>query len=766
MTASSRPQSPRPTPDIPATIGRYTLLRRLGEGGMGVVYVARDERLQRDVAVKMIAGLSNDSAIKRFWREARAAAAINHPNICQIYEVDEAPGGIYLAMELLEGEALDVRLRRAPCGTREAVAITLQILAALGALHARDLVHRDIKPSNVFLTAHGVKLLDFGLARSISDDTVQIESPDPSDITQPGMVVGTPRYMAPEQISGRSIDGRADLYAVGCVLFEMLAGRPPFTAENLLELARAVVHDNPPALQGPPSVVRVDRVIRRALAKDASARFPVAEAMATELRNIPLDEDDGTRSVMTARALLRIVMPPLRLQREDPDSSYLSYGLAEAVSGSLASLRDVAVRSPALAAKWGTAEGDLRRISAEADVDVIVSGSLARMGDQLRATLQLVEAGSGNVLGGTSVRGSMNEIFEFEDQLTQAAVKLLTPMRADSASGAERKDVPANAEAFQEFLRGLELARSMTTLAEARVCFQKALDHDPAFAPAWAWIGRCHRVIGKYIEHYEENDRRAAEAFQRALALSPELPTAHRFFTHFESEHGRADAAIARLLQHSRANRNDAQLFAALVHACRYAGLLDESVAAHEEAKRLDPTVPTSIEYTLLQLGDEAGLRATPGGGVDVDGALFYQLLFQRQWAELRERLDRVSLEALPIGYRWMVEALFHVDSDPQGAIQRLRGISSHGTRNDPEAVFLMGAAAAVLGDTDGGLAMVAAAVQQGYSALLPLERVAAFAALRDRGEYGSVLDLARQRQRIARAVFERGGGKELLGLD
>ena len=713
----------------------------------------------------MIANLSNDDAIRRFWREARAAAAINHPNVCQIYEVDEAPGGIYLAMELLEGEPLDARLRKGPCSAKEAVDVTLQVLAALSALHSRDLVHRDIKPSNVFLTAHGVKLLDFGLARSISDDTVQIDSPNPSDITQPGMVVGTPRYMAPEQLTGRTIDGRADLYATGCVLFEMLAGRPPFTAENILELARAVVHDNPPALQGPPAVVRVDRVIRRALSKDPAARHPIADAMAQELRGIPLDDDEGTRSVTAVRALLRLVVTPLRLQRDDPDSAYLSYGLAEAVSGSLASLRDVAVRSPALAAKWGTADGDLRRISAEADVDVIVSGSLARMGEQLRATLQLVEAGSGNVIGGTSVRGSMAEIFQFEDQLTQAVVKLLTPLRADSASGAERRDVPANAEAFQQFLQGLELARSMTTVREARICFQKSLDHDPAFAPAWAWIGRCHRVIGKYIEDYSENDRRAAEAFGRALALSPELPTAHRFFTHFESEHGRADAAVARLLQHARSNRNDAQLFAALVHACRYSGLLEASMAAHEEAKRLDPTVPTSVEYTMLQLGDEAGLRTTPGGGVDIDGALFYQLLFQGQFQELRDRLEKTSLLTLPVGYRGMVEALMNVESDPTSALEQLRAMTVHGTRNDPEAVFLMGAAMAVLGDPDGGLTMLTSAVQQGYSAMRPVERATVFEPMRQRPLYAGVVETARQRQRIAQAVFERGGGQELLGI-
>lgn len=173
---------------LPHSIGRYTLTRRLGRGGMGVVYAARDERLDRQVAVKMIAGLSDDSAVKRFWREARAAASVSHPNVCQIYEVDESPDGIYLAMELLEGEPLDARLARGSCSAADAVKIALEMLAALAALHERGIVHRDIKPSNVFLTAHGVKLLDFGLARPITEQTLRIDAPtrDGAPITSRG----------------------------------------------------------------------------------------------------------------------------------------------------------------------------------------------------------------------------------------------------------------------------------------------------------------------------------------------------------------------------------------------------------------------------------------------------------------------------------------------------------------------------------------------------------------------------------------------------
>ena len=316
---------------LPHTLGQYTLTRQLGQGGMGVVYAARDERLGRDVAVKMIAGLSDENAVKRFWREARAAAAVAHPNVCQIYDVGESPEGIYLAMELLAGEPLDARLSKSSCTPADAVQIGLQMLSALGAMHERGLVHRDVKPSNVFLTPHGVKLLDFGLARPITDATVKVENATSGQITRPGMIVGTPRYMSPEQIRGLNADQRADIYAVGAVLFEMLAGRPPFLGDNMFDLAQAILNDHPPALQGPPGVIAMDRVIRRALLKDPTARYPLADAMAAELRGVPVS-DASTGGAVAVSALLRVVVAPLRLPREDPDAAFRSYGLAEARS--------------------------------------------------------------------------------------------------------------------------------------------------------------------------------------------------------------------------------------------------------------------------------------------------------------------------------------------------------------------------------------------------------------------------------------------------
>ena len=247
---------------------------------MGVVYAARDERLERTVALKIMASLDNDeTARKRFWREARAAASVNHPNVCQIYEIGEDRGELFIAMELLEGESLAERLRSGPLSVSQTLPVGLGMMAALSALHARGIVHRDLKPSNVFLTPHGVKVLDFGLARPELKQSLSTAT----ELTRTGIVMGTPRYMAPEQVNGEAVDARSDLFAAGAILFEMLSGRPAFAGRTVLEILHATLHEQPPPLTGSPALVAVDRVIRRALAKQPAERPASADAMAEEL---------------------------------------------------------------------------------------------------------------------------------------------------------------------------------------------------------------------------------------------------------------------------------------------------------------------------------------------------------------------------------------------------------------------------------------------------------------------------------------------------
>src|SRR5438046_3041090 len=254
-------------------IGPYRIVRKLGEGGMGVVYAAEDERLRREVAIKTIREAGDSSARERFMREARAAASLSHPNVCQLFDIGDAEGTPFLVMELLDGESLAERLVRGALPLAEAIRIALAVLTALDALHSRGFVHRDLKPSNVFLTGYGVKLLDFGLARELP--TAKLSSDDPtmqqgrSPVTLSGMIVGTPRYMSPEQILGGVVDGRTDLFSVAVLLYEMIAGSPPFKDDTPMQVFHAIAYENPPNLAGSDALSAVNAVIHRAMATDA-----------------------------------------------------------------------------------------------------------------------------------------------------------------------------------------------------------------------------------------------------------------------------------------------------------------------------------------------------------------------------------------------------------------------------------------------------------------------------------------------------------------
>jgi len=310
---------------------------------MGIVYAAEDPSLGRRLALKTITH-PDEASRMRFRREARAAASVGHPHACQIFEIGEDAGRLFIAMELLEGEPLSERLKRGPLPPAEALRLGREMLSALDALHAQGVVHRDLKPSNVFLTPHGTKLLDFGLARPLptsSSGPLSLES----DLTRSGLMVGTPRYMAPEQILGDAIDARTDVFAAGAVLFEALAGRPAFPGTKAVEVMQATLHEQPPALAGSPAVVAFDRVIRRALAKSPAERYPAAEAMSRDLAGIVLG--DSSESAAPALALTRLVVLPFRVLRPDPEIDFLGLALADAVSSSLSGLASLVVRSSA-----------------------------------------------------------------------------------------------------------------------------------------------------------------------------------------------------------------------------------------------------------------------------------------------------------------------------------------------------------------------------------------------------------------------------------
>ena len=740
----------------PTRIGRYVIDRKIGEGGMGIVYAARDERLDRTVALKTIRGASDDTARKRLWREARAAAGISHPNICQLYEVDETDDGLVLAMELLDGEPLGARLTRGPLSPADSSSIVLQALDALAALHARGLIHRDLKPSNLFLTPRGVKLLDFGLARPVSGSL----GAETTLLTEAGVIVGTPNYMAPEQVRGEALDARADLFSVAAMLFEMLSGRLAFGGATMIDVLHAVLHEQPPALSGGATVAGLDRVIHKALQKQPADRYESAVAMTGAIREVMAVHDSVNMTPPATRPMTRLIALPFRVLRPDAETDFLAFSLPDAITMSLTGTPNLLVRSSAAASRFDPHAPDLRKLASDADVDVALMGTILRAGSRLRATAQLVEAPAGTVMWSHSSQHALDDVFAMQDELVAGIVGSLSQSLGGPESRLGRRDVPRSPAAYELYLRANELARNWDHIPEARDVYQQCVTLDSQFAPAWAGLGRCQRVIGKYFDQ-PESARDAERSFERAQSLNPDLPVLHKYYAQLECDAGRAVDAMRRLLRRASV-AVDPEYFAGLVHACRYAGLLDASIAAHDEARRLDPTIPTSVINSYQMLGDyEHMLRiADPA---DPDGKVMALYRLGRR-DEALATWQGAPADAPPTFKAWdrMIVACL---SDAADAREVAEAAVGQMTWSDPEGYMSAALILARLGSRDLALHALGLAINGGYSVVHPLLHDPWLAPLRDDARFRDILRRAETSRNEALRVFRAEGGERLLGL-
>jgi serine/threonine protein kinase len=725
---------------------------------MGVVYEAHDDRLDRVVALKLLRGAIGDAtAIERFWREARAAASISHPHICQIYELGDDAGRPFIVMERLTGETLSDRLLRGPVAAREAAQFALSLLGALQALHQRHVVHRDLKPSNVFLTPHGVKLLDFGLARDVS------AAPDmaaATRLTNPGVVIGTPHYMAPEQITGGPVDSRTDLFSAGAILFEMLSGQVAFGGDSTVEVLHKVLHDQPPALIGSTLVSALDRAIHRALAKRREDRYDSAEAMAADVRQALMLDDSGETTRVTA--MTRLVVLPFRVLRPDPEIDFLSFSLPDAITGSLSTHDALSVRSTLAASRFAADAPDLRAIAEQLDVDLVLAGTLLRSGDQLRVTAQLVEAPGGRVIWSHSAQTALGDLFRLQDTLSQGIVHAL-PVGERQRPAA---DVPKTPRAYELYLRANQLALEPGTYRMAQRGYEQCLAEDPGFAPAWARLGRICRVVGKYLDRDPDPAYDAAEkAFERALAINPTLPVTHSLYSYLQVELGKADGAMVRLLAQARQHPANAELFASLVHACRYCGLLDASLAAHERASRLDPLMRTSVLHTYFMMGDysrcldESQWLSDPVVGV---AALASLGRTEEVLAEIKVQEDRFAASTIDQNFLSFLRA--ETRGEREEAIQTLDVLMKSGLR-DGEGMYYGVRVLARLGETERALAALRRTAELGFFCYPAFARDAWLDSLRGLPEFLQLMREVEARHRAAAAAFIEHGGDRLLHL-
>jgi serine/threonine protein kinase/tetratricopeptide (TPR) repeat protein len=740
-------------------IGHYRIVRQIGRGGMGVVYEAIDERLQRSVAIKTILPSSDPLMRDRLLREARAAAAVSHPHICQLFEIGEHDGNPFLAMELLEGESLADRLTNGPIPPAEAIKTTVDVLSALSALHRRSIIHRDLKPSNVFVSPHGIKLLDFGLARPVKIDV------DATALTTPGILMGTPRYMSPEQVRGADIDSRSDLFAAGSMLFEMLSGRPAFFASTLVETLHGILHEHPPALAGSLGIVDADRVIQRALMKTPAERYQTAEEMAEDLRTC-LIRGDLSGSVV-ARATTRLMVLPFRMVRPNPSIEFLAFSLPDAITMSLSGLESLVVRSSLAAARFSAEQPDLRALAADAAVDAVVTGTLFEVGGLVRLSIQLVEVPSGTVMWSHAAQVPIDDMFQIQDAVCSAVVEALALPLSSREQRMLRRDVPASSEAYAHYLRGNRLTAQSSQWALARESYQRAVEADPSYAPAWARYGRCLRIMSKYGSGPDATESRALaeEAFQRAFRINSDLSIAHNLYTYMEVEDGRAHEAVIRLLGRVRQRASDPELYAGLVHACRYAGLLDASIAAFQRARRLDPAIRTSAAHSFFMSGDFERAMA-----VDTDDPAYltaFSLLSLGRIDDAIKHCRDASARATGNSNLSLVldavSALAEGDRE-RGAAAALK-LLQFPAFTDPEGLYYWTLVLAGLGDVLPALDLLERSVRMGLYCVSALEVVPLLSVLRQDPRYAVVVDRARVRQTAARRAFDDADGPRLLGL-
>ena len=495
-------RGPAPSGELPARLGRYRVLRRLGQGGMGTVFAAEDESLGRQVAVKIITE-PDESARKRFRREARAAAGVNHPNVCQVYEIAEDGGQLFLAMELLSGEPLADRVARGPLSVADVVSLGDGMLAALEALHATGIVHRDLKPSNVFLTPHGVKLLDFGLARDVPRSlTRSIETG--TQLTEPGLLVGTPRYMAPEQVLGRTVDERTDLFSVAAILYEAATGRPAFLGATVVETLSATLHDDPPALTG--EATALDAAVRHGLAKDPDHRPSTANAMREELgaalsgATPPPPELAATRAASGRTTAASIAVLPFANLTPDPDQDYFCEGMAEDILNALTRVEGLRVVARASSFRFAGRSHDVHEIGRALDVGKILEGSVRSAGDRLRVTAQLINVEDASHVWSERFDRQKEDVFAIQDEISARIVEALRIRLVGTkpAGGGERHT--DDVEAYHLFLKGQHnwYRRESDSLQKAAAFFEEAVRKDPGYVLAYVGLANAWSSLGYY----------------------------------------------------------------------------------------------------------------------------------------------------------------------------------------------------------------------------------------------------------------------------